>query len=108
MLFVELELATLAEEHYQEALKSQAFYAFQPWLRRLREGAKYQLEPRLEQMLVERSPAGRGAWTRLFDETAASLKFPFQGGEVSEAEILNQLTIKILKFERKPVFHYPG
>ena len=72
LLFVELELATLAEEHYQEALKSPAFYAFQPWLRRLREGAKYQLEPRLEQMLVERSPVGRGAWTRLFDETAAS------------------------------------
>lgn len=94
LLFVELELATLAEEHYQKALKSPAFYAFQPWLRRLREGAKYQLEPRLEQMLVERSPAGRGAWTRLFDETAASLKFPFQGGEVSEAEILNQLTDK--------------
>ena len=73
---------------------------------RLCEGAKYQLEPRLEQMLVERSPAGRGAWTRLFDETR--LKFPFQGGEVSEAEILNQLTDKTLKFERKPDFPVRG
>jgi oligoendopeptidase F len=45
-------------------------------------------------MLVERAPSGRGAWTRLFDETSAALKFPFQGGEVSEAEILNQLTDK--------------
>ena len=44
LLFVELELATLAEEHYQEL--SIGIYAFQPWLRRLREGAKYQLEPR--------------------------------------------------------------
>ena len=40
------------------------------------------------------APSGRGAWTRLFDETSAALKFPFQGGEVSEAEILNQLTDK--------------
>lgn len=94
LLFVELELATLNEARYQEALKNPCFYHFEPWLRRLREGAKYQLEPRLEQMLVERGPSGRGAWTRLFDETAASLKFPFQGGEVSEAEILNQLTDK--------------
>ena len=94
LLFVELELATLSEAVYQEALKNPSFYHFEPWLRRLREGARYQLEPRLEQMLVERGPSGRGAWTRLFDETAASLKFPFQGGEVSEAEILNQLTDK--------------
>ena len=94
LLFVELELATLKEERYQEALAHPAFYHFEPWLRRLREGACYQLEPRLEQMLVERAPSGRGAWTRLFDETSAALKFPFQGGEVSEAEILNQLTDK--------------
>ena len=94
LLFVELELATLKEERYQEALAHSAFYHFEPWLRRLREGACYQLEPRLEQMLVERAPSGRGAWTRLFDETSAALKFPFQGGEVSEAEILNQLTDK--------------
>ena len=94
LLFVELELALLKEERYQEALAHPAFYHFEPWLRRLREGARYQLEPRLEQMLVERAPSGRGAWTRLFDETSAALKFPFQGGEVSEAEILNQLTDK--------------
>ena len=94
LLFVELELATLKEERYQQALANSAFHHFEPWLRRLREGARYQLEPRLEKMLVERAPSGRGAWTRLFDETAAALKFPFQGGEVSEAEILNQLTDK--------------
>ncbi len=94
LLFVELELATLKEERYQEALGHSAFYYFEPWLRRLREGAIYQLEPRLEQMLVERAPSARGAWMRLFDETSASLKFPFQGGEVSEAEILNKLTDK--------------
>ena len=45
LLFVELELATLAEEHYQEALKSPAFYVFQPWLRRLREGADSEGSP---------------------------------------------------------------
>ena len=38
LLFVELELATLAQEHYQEALKSPAFYAFQPWLRACAKG----------------------------------------------------------------------
>ena len=58
----------------------------------LRASAPYQLEPRLEQMLVERAPTGRGAWVRLFDETSTALQFPFQGGVVTEAEILNHMT----------------
>ena len=61
-------------------------------MRRLRAFAPHQLETRLEQMLVERAPAGRGAWIRLFDETATALRFPFQGTEVTEAEILNKLS----------------
>ena len=61
-------------------------------MRVLRASAPYQLEPRLEQMLVERAPTGRGAWVRLFDETSTALRFPFQGGEVTEAEILNHMT----------------
>ena len=92
LLFVELELAAMDEDSYQNALSDPEFYHFLPWLRRLRAYAPHQLEARLEQMLVERAPAGRGAWVRLFDETATALRFPFQGGEVTEAEILNKLS----------------
>ncbi len=92
LLFVELELGTLPDEHYQNALKDPQFYHYQPWMRVLRSSAPFQLEPRLEQMLVERAPTGRGAWVRLFDETSTALRFPFQGGEVTEAEILNHMT----------------
>jgi oligoendopeptidase F len=46
----------------------------------------------MERMLAERAPAGRGAWVRLFDETAAAMKFAFQGAEVTEAEILDKLS----------------
>jgi len=92
LLFIELELAEMDEAAYQTALKTPAFYAFEPWLRRLRLGAPYQLETRLEQMLVERNPTGRGAWVRLFDETMTAMRFSFKGGEVSESEILNALS----------------
>ena len=92
LLFVELELAAMEEDSYQQALSDPEFYHFVPWLRRLRAYAPHQLESRLEQMLVERAPAGRGAWVRLFDETATALRFPFQDGEVTEAEILNKLS----------------
>ena len=90
LMFIELELATMDESGFQEALRAPDFYHFLPWLRRLRAFGPHQLETRLEQMLVERTPAGRGAWIRLFDETATALRFAFQGTEVTEAEILNK------------------
>ena len=92
LMFIELELAAIDEDGFQHALSDPDFYHFQPWLRRLRAFAPHQLETRLEQMLVERTPAGRGAWIRLFDETATALRFAFQGTEVTEAEILNKLS----------------
>ena len=92
LLFIELELAAMDEDVFQQALSDSDFYHFLPWLRRLRAFAPHQLETRLEQMLVERAPAGRGAWVRLFDETVTALRFAFQGTEVTEAEILNKLS----------------
>ena len=92
LLFIELELAAMNEDSFQQALSDPDFYHFLPWLRRLRAFAPHQLEIRLEQMLVERAPTGRGAWVRLFDETATALRFTFQGTEVTEAEILNKLS----------------
>jgi len=78
LLFIELELAAMDEDGFQQALTDPDFYHFLPWLRRLRAFAPHQLETRLEQMLVERAPTGRGAWVRLFDETATALRFAFQ------------------------------
>ena len=92
LLFIELELAAMDETRYQDALKAPSFAHYQPWLRLVRASAPYQLEQRLEQLLVERGPVGRGSWVRLFDETMAGLTFPFEGQQVSEAEILNMLS----------------
>lgn len=92
LLFIELELAAMDEGAYQAALSDAAFAHYQPWLRIVRAGAPYQLEQRLEQLLVERGPVGKGSWVRLFDETMAGLGFEFEGQTVSEAEILNMLS----------------
>ena len=92
LLFIELELAAIDEGAYQAALEDEGFAHYQPWLRIVRAGAPHQLEQRLEQLLVERGPVGRGSWVRLFDETMAGLTFDFEGQKVSEAEILNMLS----------------
>ena len=92
LLFIELELANLPQERIDELVETPELAHWMPWLRRVRAMAPYQLDPDMERMLAERAPTGRGAWVRLFDETAAALRFPFQGAEVTEAEILNALS----------------
>jgi oligoendopeptidase F len=92
LLFVELEIAVLDEAHLASRLATPELAHWQPWLRRVRAMAPYQLSADMERMLAERAPAGRGAWVRLFDETAAALRFSFQGAEVTEAEILDMLS----------------
>jgi len=92
LLFVELELALVPQERIDELVKVPALAHWAPWLRRVRAYAPHMLAPDMERMLAERVPSGRGAWVRLFDETAAALRFPFQGADVTEAEILNSLS----------------
>ena len=92
LLFVELEIAAMSQDHIDGLLQVAELSSWQPWLRRVRAMAPYQLSADMERMLAERAPTGRGAWVRLFDETAASMRFPFRGADVTEAEILNSLS----------------
>jgi oligoendopeptidase F len=54
----------------------------------------HQLSEDLERLLHEKYVTGRAAWTRLFDETSAALRFTFQGAELTSAEVLAKLTDK--------------
>ena len=92
LLFVELELAKIDEGHMAVLLKASGLRHFAPWLRRVRAMAPFQLSDEIEKMIAERSPTGSGAWVRLFDETTTSMRFAFQGSEVTEAEILDALS----------------
>src|SRR3546814_14342768 len=63
-----------------------------PWLRDLRAMRPHQLSDDIERLLHEKYVAGRAAWTRLFDETMAGLRFPLQGDPLTSSEIPNRLT----------------
>ncbi len=63
-----------------------------PWLRDIRAFRPHQLSDEVEKLLHEKYVAGRAAWTRLFDETIADLRFPFRGRELTEAEALDLLS----------------
>ncbi len=91
-LFFALELNRLDETVLGAKLADSRAARFEPWLRDLRAFRPHQLSDELERLLHEKQVAGRGAWMRLFDETMAALRFPFGGGELTSAEILNHMT----------------
>ena len=92
LLFFTLELNRIEEPALADKLKDPALAHYAPWLRDTRAFRPYQLSDELEKLLHEKYVAGRAAWTRLFDETVASLKFPVAGKELSSAEALHLLS----------------
>jgi oligoendopeptidase F len=92
LLFFTLEINRIEESALAEKLKDPALAHYAPWLRDTRAFRPHQLSDELEKLLHEKYVAGRAAWTRLFDETVASLKFPVGGQELSSAEALHLLS----------------
>jgi oligoendopeptidase F len=90
-LFFTLELNKLDDDVLNARLAAPELAHYAPWLRDLRSYRPHQLDEEIERLLHEKSVSGRSAWTRLFDETMAGLRFPFGGGELGNAEILNKL-----------------
>src|SRR5690606_26684278 len=64
---------------------------YRPWIRDVRSFRPHQLDDEIERVLHEKAITGRRAWTRLFDETMGALRFPFDGRELTSAEIFDLL-----------------
>ncbi|HLJ64106.1 MAG TPA: M3 family oligoendopeptidase [Stellaceae bacterium] len=92
LLFFTLELNRIDEAVLTVQTKSPALARYRPWLRDLRAMRPHQLEDALEKLLHEKYVAGRAAWTRLFDETFASLRFEIEGQPLTSAEALHLMS----------------
>jgi len=92
LLFFTLELNRLEDSALADKLKAPELARYAPWLRDLRAFRPYQLSDEIEKLLHEKSVAGRAAWTRLFDETGAALRFPVGGKDLTSAEALHLLS----------------
>ena len=92
LLFFGLEINRIEDADLEEKLKAPELARYQPWLRDVRVFRPHQLSDELEEMLHEKSVAGRGAWMRLFDETMAGLRFELDGKDLTAAEVLDRLS----------------
>jgi oligoendopeptidase F len=94
LLFFTLELNRLEDADLDAKLADPELAHYRPWLRDTRAFRPHQLSDEIEKLLHEKYVAGRAAWTRLFDETIADLRFPFRGKDLTEPEALDLLSDK--------------
>lgn len=83
LLFFTLELNRLDDKLIETSIANDAVAAhYAPWIHDLRLEKPYQLDDRLEQLFMEKSMTGAGAFNRLFDETMAALRYTVDGEDL--------------------------
>ncbi len=91
LLFFTLELNRIDDATLDAAMLKEPLAHYAPWLTDIRQEKPYQLDDKLEQLFLEKSVVGRGAWNRLFDETIAALRFEVDGEKLTLEPTLNLL-----------------
>ena len=91
LLFFELELNRIDDAALEKAMQVPALNHYRPWIENLRKEKPYQLDDKLEELFLEKSQTGYGAFNRLFDETMADLRFEVDGESLAIEPTLNLL-----------------
>ena len=94
IVFFNLEINEISEKNLKKIYADKKLKIYKNWIKNIRKFKPYQLDVKTEKLLQEKSITSRSAWIRLFDDTIASLKFPFKGKNLSSAEIFNFLSDK--------------
>jgi len=93
LLFFGLELNALADDEIDQlAASSAAFRRYLPWVNDMRLHRAHDLSDETERLMQDKSLTGRSAWTRLFDETMARMRFDFEGATMSLEQVLDKLS----------------
>ena len=92
LVFFTLELNRIEDAVLEAKLAVPELARYAPWVRDVRAMREHQLSDEIERLLHQKYVVGHAAWTRLFDETMARLRFPIGEESLTSAEILNKLT----------------
>src|SRR5262252_4195725 len=100
LLFFRLELNKIEDGELATKLQDPALARYAPWLRDVRLFRPHQLSDELEKFQHDQSVVGSSAWSRLFDETIARLRYPFRNEVLTEPQILDKLSAKDAEVRR--------
>ncbi|WP_333825701.1 M3 family oligoendopeptidase [Pinisolibacter sp.] len=92
LIFFELELNRIDDAAIDALIGKDAGLAhYRPWLEDIRKEKPHQLADEIERLFHEKYVTGAAAWTRLFDETVASLRFSVGGEDLPLEATLSRL-----------------
>ncbi|MBK8907612.1 MAG: M3 family oligoendopeptidase [Rhodospirillales bacterium] len=91
-LFLGLELNRIDDAVLAEQLKDPRAARYKSWIEDSRLLREHQLSDELEAILHEKWVTGRAAWTRLFEQTLARMRFPINGDRLTLPDVLNRLS----------------
>ena len=100
LLFFELELNEIEDAVLERQMKGRAGH-YASWIDGVRAFKPHSLDEETERLLLEKSVAGRSAWSRLFDETMADMRFDVDGEKLSSEAVMNMLSNPDEGFRKK-------
>ncbi|HYC64830.1 MAG TPA: M3 family oligoendopeptidase, partial [Reyranellaceae bacterium] len=100
LVFFTLEINRIEDADLEAKLAEPTLAKYWPWLRDVRVWRPHQLSDEMEKALHEKHVVGRAAWSRLFDETIARLRYPFRNELLTEPQILDKLSSKDAEIRR--------
>jgi oligoendopeptidase F len=100
LIFFDLEWVKLSVELVRPLLDSPALAKYRHYLEQKRAWRPHFLSEPEEKILEEKAVTGRAAFVRLFDETVAAMRFPFDYAGRTEALPLQQISAKLYDTDR--------
>jgi oligoendopeptidase F len=100
LIFFDLEWVKLGDERARVLLQHPSLAHYRHYLEHKRAWRPHYLSEPEEKLLEEKSITGRAAWVRLFDETVAGLKFPFEVADRTEKLSLQEINAKLYDSDR--------
>ncbi len=93
-IFFNLELNLIPKNKINKHLENKILNKYKYWIKISLSYKSHQLEKKLEKLMQEKKITSSFAWSRLFDETIANLRFNFEKKDLSFTEILKYLSNK--------------
>ncbi|HTU92540.1 MAG TPA: M3 family oligoendopeptidase [Gemmataceae bacterium] len=100
LIFFDLEWVKLPDDVVQCLLAAPPLARYRHYLEQKRAWRPHYLSEPEEKILEEKAITGRAAFVRLFDETVASLRFPFKYADQSETLSLQQINARLYDADR--------
>ncbi len=100
LIFFDLEWVKVADPVAEKLLANPTLARYRHWLKQKRAWKPHYLTEPEEKILDEKNITGRAAFVRLFDESVASMRYPYEHNGVSERQTLQQLNAKLYDSDR--------